>query len=76
MLEAVRLSPLLRDQYLIADRDYYMDAKNARERLGWAPQWGGLDAILATFSWYLGAHNGTGSNAANGTGTASTPGIS
>jgi len=76
VLEAMRLSPLLRDQYLIADRDYYMDAKNARERLGWAPQWGGLDAILATFSWYLGARNGAGTRAANGTGTASTPGIS
>jgi dTDP-glucose 4,6-dehydratase len=53
-LETVRLAPLRKDQYLIADIDYYLDTTLARERLGWRPQWTGTDAMLATFRWYTG----------------------
>jgi dTDP-glucose 4,6-dehydratase len=52
LLEGARLSPLRKDQYLIADIDYYMDAGLARRELAWAPKWGGLDAIVETFRWY------------------------
>jgi len=51
-LEAVRLAPLRKDQYLIADIDYYLDTTLAGERLGWAPKWTGTDAMLATYRWY------------------------
>jgi dTDP-glucose 4,6-dehydratase len=51
-LESARLSPLRKDQYLIADIDYYLDATLAKETLGWTPKWGGLEAILETFRWY------------------------
>lgn len=51
-LEKVRLSPLRKDQYLIADRDYYMSSERAEKELGWSPKWTGLDAILDTFRWY------------------------
>jgi dTDP-glucose 4,6-dehydratase len=53
LLEQVRLSPLRKDQYLIADIDYYMDAGLALRELGWAPRWGGEAAILDTLRWYL-----------------------
>jgi nucleoside-diphosphate-sugar epimerase len=53
VLEQVRLSPLRKDQYLIADIDYYMDAGLALRELGWAPRWGGEAAILDTLRWYL-----------------------
>jgi dTDP-glucose 4,6-dehydratase len=51
-LEMIRLSPLRKDQYLIADRDYYMSSANAEKELGWSPKWTGTDAILDTFRWY------------------------
>jgi dTDP-glucose 4,6-dehydratase len=51
-LEPLRLSPLRKDQYLIADIDYYLDATLAKNTLGWTPKWGGVDAILETFRWY------------------------
>lgn len=51
-LETVRLSPLRKDQYLIADRDYYMSSGVAEKELGWTPKWTGLDAIMDTFRWY------------------------
>jgi dTDP-glucose 4,6-dehydratase len=57
MLEQVRLSPLRKDQYLIADIDYYMDAALAQRELGWTPLWGAKEAILATFRWYLQEQN-------------------
>jgi len=58
LLETVRLSPLRKDQYLIADRDYYMSASLAERELGWTPRWGGLEAILETFRWYKGVREG------------------
>ncbi len=51
-LEAAHVSPLRKDQYLIADIDYYMSAGLAERELGWTPKWGGIDAILETFRWY------------------------
>lgn len=52
LLERAHRSPLRREQYAIAGRDYYLDTKAARERLGWIPRWGGIDAALALFRWY------------------------
>lgn len=53
LLERVRLAPLRKDQYLIADLDYYMDATLAKRELGWSPRFSGRDAILDTYRWYL-----------------------
>ncbi|WP_437993349.1 NAD-dependent epimerase/dehydratase family protein [Sorangium sp. So ce145] len=52
-LEAVRLSPLRKDQYLIADLDYIVDTTAARARLGWVPRYNDVDAALQTFAWYI-----------------------
>ena len=52
LLERVRLAPLRKDQFLIADIDYYMDAGLAKKDLGWTPKFTGLDAILDTYRWY------------------------
>ncbi|MDB4942526.1 MAG: hypothetical protein JWP97_2060 [Labilithrix sp.] len=52
LLEKVRLAPLRKDQYLIADVDYYMDASLAREQLGWRPTFTGIEAILETYAAY------------------------
>ena len=54
LLERVRLAPLRKDQFLIADIDYYMDASLAKEDLGWSPRYTGLEAILDTYRWYVG----------------------
>jgi nucleoside-diphosphate-sugar epimerase len=52
-LERVRLAPLRKDQFLIADLDYFMDASLAKEELGWTPSHSGLDAILDTYRWHI-----------------------
>jgi nucleoside-diphosphate-sugar epimerase len=52
-LEYVHLAPLRRDQYAVADLDYYLDASHAREDLGWEPRLGGVEAALATLDWFL-----------------------
>lgn len=52
-LEAVRLAPLRKDQYFIADLDYIVDTTLARTRLGWVPRYSDVDAALQTFAWYL-----------------------
>lgn len=52
-LEVVHAAPLRRDQYLIADRDYFLDGTLARQELGWTPRWSSLEAIEANFRWYL-----------------------
>jgi dTDP-glucose 4,6-dehydratase len=51
-LEAAHVSPLRKDQYLIADVDYYLDTTAAQQRLGWQPKWTGTAAILETFRWF------------------------
>jgi len=52
LLERVRLAPLRKDQFLIADIDYYMDASLAQKDLGWTPKFTGLEAVLDTYRWY------------------------
>lgn len=52
LLELAHRSPLRREQYAIAGRDYHLDTRAARERLGWVPRRGGVDAALASFRWY------------------------
>ena len=56
LLERVRLAPLRKDQYLIADVDYYMDAGRANRLLGWSPRYTGRDAILDTYRWHQARH--------------------
>lgn len=53
VLERVRLAPLRKDQYLIADVDYYMDASLAKEELGWSPRFTGTEAILDTYRSFI-----------------------
>jgi nucleoside-diphosphate-sugar epimerase len=56
-LEGVHAAPLRRDQYLIADRDYYLDGTRARSAVGWTPKWTGIDAVLSNFEWYVAARD-------------------
>lgn len=51
LLELARLAPVRREQYAIADLDYWLDTSAAR-RLGWVPLRSGIDAALAMFRWY------------------------
>jgi nucleoside-diphosphate-sugar epimerase len=53
LLERVKLAPLRKDQYLIADIDYYMDASLAKKDLGWSPRYTGHEAILDTYRAYV-----------------------
>jgi hypothetical protein len=51
VLEQVRLAPLRKDQFLIADLEYYMDASLAKKELGWSPKKSGLEVMMDTFEW-------------------------
>jgi dTDP-glucose 4,6-dehydratase len=52
LLELAHGSPIRREQYGIMDLDVVLDTSTARERLGWVPRWGTVDAALALFRWY------------------------
>jgi dTDP-glucose 4,6-dehydratase len=58
LLEKVHLAPLRRDQFLIADRDYYMSAALAERELGWRPLKSGLEAVLDTYRWHVSTTSG------------------
>lgn len=59
-LEAARRSPLRREQYEIADRDYWLDS-GAAKTIGWTPLWNGVDAALALFRWHRDRRGSAGS---------------
>ena len=52
-LELLRLSPLAEWHYRTAHRDSYVDVSKAARLLGWRPGLSNLQALTATYDWYL-----------------------
>lgn len=53
LLWRVRLSVMNPEQYLIAPRDYVLDTSAARAELGFEARHRDVDALFATYRWYL-----------------------
>jgi hypothetical protein len=49
----MRLSPLAEWHYRTADKDSFVDTRQAEEVLGWRPRFSNAEALIATYDWYL-----------------------
>lgn len=52
-LDALRLSPLGTEHYMIADRDFVLDCSKAKNLLGWSPKISAIDAMNSTYDWFV-----------------------
>ena len=53
MLEAVNLSPLYKWVYETAGKESFVSIDKAKEKLGFAPKYSNVDALLRNYEWYL-----------------------
>jgi dTDP-glucose 4,6-dehydratase len=54
-LDAIGLAPLAPEQFRIAGVDYVLDARQAREKLGWTPRDHDAEMLVAAYRAYVGA---------------------
>lgn len=47
-----RISPLVNEQFMIADKDFMLDTSRAEKELGWKPAQTNLDCLIEAFGWY------------------------
>jgi nucleoside-diphosphate-sugar epimerase len=52
VLSTLGVSPLVDEQFSIADKDFVLDTRYAQEKLRWQPEWSNTDALLQAFDWY------------------------
>lgn len=52
-LSFLGISPLVDEQFTIADRDFKLDTAYARERLGWVSRHSNLQSLIEAFDWYV-----------------------
>jgi nucleoside-diphosphate-sugar epimerase len=54
-LHRVRFSPIAPEHYLLADKDFVLDIRAAREALGWTPRQDNLEMMAEAYDWYVAA---------------------
>lgn len=61
VLDALRLAPLVRYHYNVADKNVYFDVSKAKKLLGWQPEDSNVDMLFRTYSRFAssGAHGGS-----------------
>lgn len=52
ILEMMRLSPLTKEQYTIADKNFFLDTKTAREELGWNSKYSTVKTLINSYDWF------------------------
>ncbi len=52
-LAALGISPLVDEQFRIADRDFKLDTSRARAELGWTPRRSNSECLIAAYDWYI-----------------------
>lgn len=52
-LDAVRLSPIVPEHYLLADRDFVLDIAAAKRVLGWQPRRTNTQMMIDAYDWYV-----------------------
>jgi nucleoside-diphosphate-sugar epimerase len=53
VLNLVGLSPIVPEHYLLADANFVLDIRRARERLGWEPTGDNVRITCDAYDWYL-----------------------
>lgn len=61
VLDALRLAPLVRYHYNVADKNVYFDISKAKRLLGWQPEDSNVDMLSAAYNWFVssGARGGS-----------------
>jgi nucleoside-diphosphate-sugar epimerase len=54
IFNALSLSPLVGEHYLIGDKDYIVDTSKAKRELGWFPRQSHREMLNGAYDWYLG----------------------
>ncbi|MDD5255358.1 MAG: NAD(P)-dependent oxidoreductase [Candidatus Omnitrophica bacterium] len=53
LLSYAGISPLVDEQFSIADKDFKLDTTHAREVLGWRPRYSNLQSLIQAYDWYI-----------------------
>jgi len=52
LLSLAGVSPLVEEQFAIADRNFKLDTAHAREVLGWSPRYSNRESLIQAYDWY------------------------
>jgi nucleoside-diphosphate-sugar epimerase len=52
-LNAIGLSPIVPEHYLLADSNFILDITRLREVLGWQPRFSNVELMNDAFDWYV-----------------------
>ncbi|MDP2939851.1 MAG: NAD(P)-dependent oxidoreductase [Candidatus Omnitrophota bacterium] len=51
-LSFLGMSPLVEEQFMIADKNFKLDTTYAKEKLDWFPIYSNLDSLIQAYDWY------------------------
>jgi len=54
-LNLVRLSPIVPEHYILADKNFVTDIEAARQELAWQPRYDNTRMLIEAYDWYIGA---------------------
>ena len=52
LLDRFKISPLTKEQYLIADKNFFLNTKKAKSCLKWKSQYSTLETLFYSYDWY------------------------
>lgn len=52
-LNSLGISPLVDEQFMIADKNFKLDTAHAQQKLNWSPCYSNLDSLLQAYDWYI-----------------------
>ncbi len=47
------VSPLVEEQFAIADKNFKLDTSRAKQALGWAPRYSDVESLIQAYDWYV-----------------------
>jgi len=53
-LNLVGVSPIVPEHYILADADFILDIRAAKEALGWQPKYDNVQMLSEAYDWYVG----------------------
>jgi nucleoside-diphosphate-sugar epimerase len=52
-LSLLGISPLVNEQFAIADKNFKLDTTRAYQLLNWQPQYSNVDSLIQAYDWYI-----------------------
>jgi nucleoside-diphosphate-sugar epimerase len=62
-LHRVGLSPIVPEHYILADTNFVLDIRRAREALGWEPRYGNIEMMCDAYDSYVDSCEALGADA-------------